>query len=64
MHFFECSCRGEKRKRKPDSQDFVVTGERIRKAFQSEGLEKINEITYIDDRNGVRVVGFKASSMH
>lgn len=42
----------------------MVTGVRRRKAFKSEGLGEIDEITYTDERNGVRVMGLKGSSMH
>lgn len=37
---------------------------REREMEKGEGLEEIDEITHRDERNGVRVVGFKGSSMH
>ncbi len=42
----------------------MVPGERRRKAFKSERLGEIDEITYTDERNRVRVMGLKGSSMH
>lgn len=53
----------------PDLQDTAVTGwrperkKKKKKAFKRKGSE-IDEITYVDERNGVRVVSFKGSSMH
>lgn len=48
----------------PDVRDAVATAERRGKAFKSEGFGEIDEITYTEERNGVRVTGFKGSSMH
>lgn len=47
---------------KPHLQATVVTGETWRKAFKSEGLGEIDEITYVDERNGVRVMGLKVAA--
>lgn len=41
-----------------------MAAERRGKAFKSEGFGETDEITYAEERNGVRVTGFKGSSVH